>query len=222
MLVSNLPGATFSRQTAGFRQPGRASGGEIPVPAILDSRPTVKAPKSSKELFERAQAQHRAGRVKEAESLYRQVISRNPEHEPALFALSVLYFETGRFADASRYLERLVAKRPDEPVLLTNLGEAYRRQGALDRAAAAFERILGEHPEFPEAHQNLGIVLMDAGAPNDALEWDYSGVPATRLSGAGSGPPARGRIAMALSGRISPPERSASMAARASAASSGP
>lgn len=129
----------------------------------------MKAPKSSKELLERAQAHHRAGRVKDAESLYRQAISRNPEHEPALFALSVLYFETGRFVDASRYLERLVAKRPDEPVLLTNLGEAYRRQGALDRAAATFERILAEHPEFPEAHQNLGIVLMDAGAPNDAL-----------------------------------------------------
>jgi protein O-GlcNAc transferase len=129
----------------------------------------VKAPKSSKDLLESAQAQHRAGRTKDAESLYRRVISRNPEHEPALFALSVLYLETGRFEDASRYLERLVARRPHEPVLLTNLGEAYRRQGKLERAAEAFERILVEHPEFPEAHQNLGIVLMDAGAPRDAL-----------------------------------------------------
>jgi protein O-GlcNAc transferase len=129
----------------------------------------MKAVKSSKDLVESALAQHRAGRLKEAESGYRKLLSRNPQHEQALFMLSVLLFESRRFEEASRYLERAVAIRPNQPVLLTNLGEAYRRHGNLERAAAAFERVLAEEPDFPEAHQNLGLTLMDAGATAEAL-----------------------------------------------------
>jgi predicted O-linked N-acetylglucosamine transferase (SPINDLY family) len=129
----------------------------------------MKAAKSSKDLVESALAQHRAGRIKEAESGYRKLLSRNPQHEQALFMLSVLLFESQRFEEASRYLERAVAIRPNQPVLLTNLGEAYRRHGNLERAAAAFQRVLAEEPDFPEAHQNLGLTLMDAGATAEAL-----------------------------------------------------
>ncbi len=129
----------------------------------------MKPAKSSKDLVESALAQHRAGRHKEAESGYRKVLSRNPQHEQALFMLSVLLFESGRFEEASRYLERAVAIRPNQPVLLTNLGETYRRHGDLERAAAALQRVLAADPDFPEAHHNLGLTSMDAGAPGDAL-----------------------------------------------------
>ena len=46
--------------------------------------------------------------MKEAESAYRQLVSRNPQHQQALFHLSVLFLQSGRFEEASRYLERLV------------------------------------------------------------------------------------------------------------------
>jgi protein O-GlcNAc transferase len=96
-------------------------------------------------------------------------VSRNPQHQQALFQLSVLFLQSGRFEEASRYLERLVAMDPHQPVLLTNLGEAYRRKGELELAAATFERILALDPDFPEARQNLGITLMDGAKPEDAL-----------------------------------------------------
>jgi predicted O-linked N-acetylglucosamine transferase (SPINDLY family) len=129
----------------------------------------VKPAKTSTELLARAVAHQRAGRAREAESAYRQLISRNPQHQQALFHLSVLFLQSGRFEEASRYLERLVEMAPDQPVLLTNLGEAYRRGGELELAATTFERILELDPDFPEARQNLGITLMDAGRPNEAL-----------------------------------------------------
>jgi predicted Zn-dependent protease len=90
---------------------------------------TVKSPKTSTELLERALGHQRAGRVKEAESAYRQLISRNPQHQQALFYLSVLFLQAGRFEEASRYLERLVTMEPHQPVLLTTLGVAYRGEG---------------------------------------------------------------------------------------------
>ncbi len=133
----------------------------------------MKASHPPSRLWERARAARAAGQTKEAETLYRQLLTRSPQDSDALFELSVLLFESGRFQESSRTLERLLAIRPDDPallpVLLTNLGEAYRRQGDLERAAAAFERILVLDPAFPEAHQNLGITLMNRGRPDEAL-----------------------------------------------------
>ncbi len=133
----------------------------------------MKARHPPRPLWERARAARAAGQIKEAESLYRRLLTRSPDHPDALFDLSVLLFESGRFLESTRILERLLAIRAHEPellpVLLTNLGEAYRREGDLGRAAAAFERILALDPAFPEAHQNLGITLMDEGRPGEAL-----------------------------------------------------
>jgi len=129
----------------------------------------VKAPHPLRRLWERASTCRAAGQNKEAEALYRQLLTRSPQHPEALFELSVLLFESGCFQESSHTLERLVVIRPDEPMLLTNLGEAYRRQGELGRAAAAFERILVLDPDFPEAHHNLGLTHMNCGAPALAL-----------------------------------------------------
>ena len=133
----------------------------------------MKAPHPVRRLWERARAARAAGQTKEAESLYRQLLKRSPQHPEALFELSVLLFEAGRFQESSGTLEHLLAIRPEDPVLLpvllTNLGEAYRRQGDLGRAAAAFERILVLDPAFPEAYQNLGLTLVNAGRPSEAL-----------------------------------------------------
>src|SRR6188768_984665 len=114
--------------------PKSASCGRAPV-----GRSTaMKAPKSSQELFERALALHRDGKAKDAEPLYRKVISRNAQHDRALFGLSVILRESGQLEESRRYLERAIEAQPNEPQYLTNLGESYRRQGQLEQAARAF------------------------------------------------------------------------------------
>jgi protein O-GlcNAc transferase len=127
----------------------------------------MKPQRTTAELLERATAHHRAGRPKEAESFYRKVLARKPQHDGALFMLSGLLFEAGRFEEASLFLERLVATAP-HPAYLTNLCEAYRRQGELEAAAAACRRAIEADGELPEAHHNLGLTLMNAGAPGEA------------------------------------------------------
>ncbi|HEX7509017.1 MAG TPA: tetratricopeptide repeat protein [Polyangia bacterium] len=129
----------------------------------------MKEPHSLSRLWKRARTARATGQAKQAESLYRQLLTRSPQHAEALFELSVLFFELGRLQESSNYLERLLVIRPEDPVLLTNLGETYRRLGELGRAAGVFERILALDPAFPEAHQNLGITLVNGGRPAEAL-----------------------------------------------------
>ena len=129
----------------------------------------MKAAKTSQELFERALDLQRSGKAKEAEPLYRKLISRNAQHDRALFGLSVILLESGQLDDARRYLERAVEAQPNEPKYLTNLGDIYRRQGNLELAARAFGHVIEGHPEHPEARQNLAVTLMMVGAHADAL-----------------------------------------------------
>lgn len=124
--------------------------------------------KSTQDPLERALRLQKDGRGRDAESLYRQLISRNAQHHRALCALGLLLCESGRLDDACRYFERAVAVEPN-PTYLTNLGETYRRLGRLDVAAEAFGRILEFAPEFPDARLNLAVTLSEAGVYAPAL-----------------------------------------------------
>ena len=128
----------------------------------------MKRPKAPQDLRQRAGALQRSGRSKEAEALYRQLISRNAQHHEALSALGLLARAAGRKDEATRYLERAVAVRPD-PDYLTPLGELYREDDKLDLAAEAFGKILELAPDFPDARWNLAVTLSRAGIFADAL-----------------------------------------------------
>src|SRR4051812_39057596 len=79
----------------------------------------MKPKKDNKELLERAGSLHQAGRTSEAESLYRQVISRNAQNHLALSAYGALLFETGRIDDAIRHLQRAIAVQLSPAYLMT-------------------------------------------------------------------------------------------------------
>lgn len=128
----------------------------------------MKPGKAGQDPLAHAQELHRRGRVKEAESLYRKLISMNARHHGALSSLGVLMCETGRVPESIQYLERSISVEPN-PRYLTNLGVAYRLTGRLDMAAEAFGRILEIDPNFPEARLNLALILVDAGIQAEAL-----------------------------------------------------
>lgn len=128
----------------------------------------MKPGKAGKDPLAHAQELHRRGRAKEAESLYRKLISTNARNHGALSSLGVLMCETGRVPESIQYLERSISVEPN-PRYLTNLGVAYRLAGRLDMAAEAFGRILEIDPNFPEARLNLALILMDAGIQAEAL-----------------------------------------------------
>src|SRR5690242_16573766 len=97
----------------------------------------MKAKNAPQDLLERGLRLQDAGRTKEAESLFRQLISRNAQNHRALGALGILLSKAGRVEEACDYFERAVSVLP-QPQYFTNLGAAYRRMGRLDLAAESF------------------------------------------------------------------------------------
>ena len=112
---------------------------------------------------------HQAGRLAEAESIYRQVLAAQPNHADALHLLGSLRHFTGH-ADGITLIRQAIAIKPHYPAALSNLGEALRGRGQFDEAIACFRRALVMWPDFPAALGNLGLALASIGENEQAVE----------------------------------------------------
>ena len=65
--------------------------------------------------FGQALDHHRAGRLPEAEILYRRVLDANTTHAEALYYLGRIASEQGNRSEAAELLERSLAASPDHP-----------------------------------------------------------------------------------------------------------
>src|SRR5256885_15092277 len=65
--------------------------------------------------LELALQHHQAGRLGQAEHLYRQVLSHAPRHPDALHLMGVLASQNGQHDAAIGFIERAIAITPDNP-----------------------------------------------------------------------------------------------------------
>src|SRR5271168_3178743 len=89
------------------------------------------------EAFQMALQHHQAGRLAEAETLYRQILAVQPNHADALHFLGVMAQQVGRHDAAVDWIRKAIALHPHNATAHSNLGEAYRKLGRLEEAVAA-------------------------------------------------------------------------------------
>src|SRR3569833_1063972 len=157
-----------------------------------------------RELMGGALRQHQAGRLGDAERLYRQVLQLDPHFADALHLLGVLNHQVGRNDAAVELIGQAIAQNDRMPAYHNNLGNALKALGRLDAAVSSYERALAHKPDYPEAHYNLGVTLQEQGKPDEASE-SYRRTLALKPSHAdahinlGNVSKARGRLDQALS-----------------------
>ncbi len=112
------------------------------------------------------------GMYRDAETLYRTTIARNPSAWLMHYNLAVtLENRPDRFQEAVSEYEATLRLNPDHWAAHNNLGSAYLKQpGHLADAVAHLEEAIRINPSFAEAHNNLGVALgRGAGGPRDAV-----------------------------------------------------
>ena len=119
--------------------------------------------------FQLALQHHQAGRLAEAEALYRQILAVDPRHADALHLLGVAAAQAGRHDVAVELMTKAVALKPNYPQAHTNLGNALSETGRLDEAIASYRRAIALKPDFSEGHSNLGNALRDQGQLDEAI-----------------------------------------------------
>jgi Tfp pilus assembly protein PilF len=112
--------------------------------------------------LQQAFADHRAGRLSEAELLYRSILQARPGHPGINNNLGLVLKDQGRLQEAATTFERVLAVKPDDAMAHCNLGNVLRLQGRLDQAAGCYRRALALRPDMALAYRNLGTVLCES------------------------------------------------------------
>ncbi len=119
------------------------------------------------DLFNAALAHHQAGRLGQAEPIYRQILEAAPDQPETLNLLGVLWHQTGRSAQAVELIRRSVALTPTFSNL-NNLGEVLRALDRVSEAIPCYRRAIELNPSWPDAHSNLGLAMQDLGQLDQA------------------------------------------------------
>jgi predicted O-linked N-acetylglucosamine transferase (SPINDLY family) len=124
---------------------------------------------TSTDTLQFATAHHRAGRLNEAESLYRQAITADPQNPEPLHRLAILQLQRNQGPVAVDLLARAIALDPAVAFYHWTLGQACASLRRWDAALAAYRRALELKENYPEVYFDLGAVLATTNHPAEAI-----------------------------------------------------
>ncbi len=111
--------------------------------------------------FEAALEHHRAGRLREAETAYRDLLAREPGNADAVHGLGVVALQAGRPEEAVGLIAQAVALRPDSMAFQSNLGMAHQALRQYAQAEAAYRRAIELSPGVAGPCFNLANALKE-------------------------------------------------------------
>ncbi len=116
-----------------------------------------------------ALAHHRAGRLHEAEALYRQVLAQAPQHAHTLNLLGLALHQQGDQAQARDFLSRAIAAEPENATYRVSLGVVDEARGDHEAARRDYEEALRLDPRHSEARVMLGGLLLREKRHEEAI-----------------------------------------------------
>jgi predicted O-linked N-acetylglucosamine transferase (SPINDLY family) len=111
---------------------------------------------------------HQAGRLADAEALYRQILTVDSHHFDALHLLGVLAHQSGKHQEAIELIAKATRQNPAAFPALNNLGLAYRAVNDLAEASVCFQKALALKPDYVDALNNLAIVYQAQAKVDEA------------------------------------------------------
>ncbi|HET6252062.1 MAG TPA: tetratricopeptide repeat-containing glycosyltransferase family protein [Tepidisphaeraceae bacterium] len=119
--------------------------------------------------FDTAVEHHQAGRIADAEVLYRHVLANQPNHADALHLLGVLAAQLDRFDDAIPLISKACVLSPNIADYRTHLGNALSGRKDYPAAIDAYRQALRLNPKSEVAHDGLGAALREIGLVDQAI-----------------------------------------------------
>ncbi|MBF2026439.1 MAG: tetratricopeptide repeat protein [Oscillatoriales cyanobacterium C42_A2020_001] len=110
----------------------------------------------------------RAGRVAEAEQVYKLLLQEQPHSVDALNLLGALVYEDKRFEEAQNYFERVLTLQPGAESH-NSMGIVLKAQGKHAEAVEHYQQALALKPNQPEVLSNLGNALKELGKLEEAI-----------------------------------------------------
>ena len=130
----------------------------------------TKFPTDTSITFELGAIFEKQKKYADAETAFRQVISQEPEHGPALNYLGYMLAERGeRLAESVDLIKRALETEPDNGSYLDSLGWAYYKDGKFDLAEQHLKRAADQLQTNSVVQDHYGDVLFRLGRFDEAI-----------------------------------------------------
>lgn len=123
---------------------------------------------ASEQLLKEAIECHKAGRLEQADRLYRKYLVHDPGCHEVYNLRGTAALAGGRLADADAFFARAIALAPREAQYHVNQGVLRMRQGRMDEALACFERASEIDPTNADAYAEASMVHLACGRSSEA------------------------------------------------------
>ncbi len=153
---------SFGQSSAHQRMPGT-------IGCPTGGAPIMVCVTMTDEALTTAVQHHRAGRLEEAEQIYRQVLQAEPGQADALHLLGVLAYQRGDDERAVEYIERAIRSDEHQASFHSDLARALYRQGRFAESILAYQRALRLKPDDASTHINMGAALRKQGWIAEAI-----------------------------------------------------
>jgi tetratricopeptide (TPR) repeat protein len=108
---------------------------------------------------------------RDAETLYRDTISKNPHSWMAHYNLGVFLLNSGRSDEVMPLFSEALRLRPDDADAHYNLGVALEKQGRLEEALAHFYETVRLRPDYANAHYSMAVILARQSKFEEAISY---------------------------------------------------
>jgi predicted O-linked N-acetylglucosamine transferase (SPINDLY family) len=122
-----------------------------------------------RQIFQKAYSFHQQGDLVNAQILYKQVLSIDPNHFEALNLLGVIEAKNKNTQAAISLLEKAIAVQPNNAVSYYNYGLLLKDVGQLAEADRSYSKAISLNPNFAEAYFNNGNVLRELARTQEAI-----------------------------------------------------
>jgi len=116
------------------------------------------------------------GNLRDAESIYKDVLLKDPENVDALRLLAGIAIKAKQFNDAEVLLNRALEKAPDFHQCLIDLGQARIELDRVDEALEAYKRAIRVKPGNVLAYAGAGTALALVGRHDESIEYFEQGL----------------------------------------------
>ncbi|HUG03997.1 MAG TPA: sulfotransferase [Steroidobacteraceae bacterium] len=142
---------------------GRADQADEMMQAYLRADP-------ARQQISQAAEHHRAGRLEEAEAIYREILRRDPRNLEALRLLALIAMNAEHYGQAEQLLKRAVEIAPDFLAAWVDLSRAQLERQDLPAAHASIERAAELSPHSANVRIHAANVQARSGLHDQAIE----------------------------------------------------
>lgn len=126
-------------------------------------------PQTVQQLIDAGLAHHSAGRIPEAEAIYRQVLQIDANCPAAYHLLGVASSQRGNKREAVELIRRAIALNPNVPEFHSNLALVFIEDNRPDLALASAKRAVELNARYPDALNHVGNALRMLGRPEESI-----------------------------------------------------